>query len=263
MAAPFFSIIVVAFNAADTIRATVDSVLKQSFGDYEIVVKDACSTDGTLDQLPADPRIRVYSTKDKGIYDGMNEAVGYAKGEYIQFLNCGDLFYDSEVLQKIWETAKDLTVPSVVYGDHSRAGVHYKQATTVTPFYLYRTPLCHQTEFIHRSLFSERVYDLQYKILADHEFALHHFFAGVPFVYVPHIICDYMGGGFSESPQRVKAKYAESDALHVKYYSKKERFVSDLKIALSMRRLRMALTSDKSPKWVRKAYGAMLKIVNR
>ena len=129
MDTPFFSIIVVAFNAAKTIRTTVDSVLAQSFQDYEIIVKDACSDDGTLEQVPEDPRIRVYSTKDKGIYDGMNEAVGYARGEYVQFLNCGDLFYDSEVLRKVWETARDLTAPSVVYGDHSRAGVHYKQAT--------------------------------------------------------------------------------------------------------------------------------------
>ena len=263
MGNPFFSIVVVAFNAADTIRATVDSVLMQSFTDYEIIVKDACSTDGTLDRLPEDPRIRVFCTKDGGIYDGMNEAVGYATGSYVQFLNCGDLFHDSEVLQKIWETAKDLTEPSVVYGDHCRAGVHYKQATTVTPFYLYRTPLCHQTEFIHRSLFADQGYDLQYKILADHDFALRHFFAGVPFVYVPYPVCDYLGGGFSESPKRIKAKYAESDALHVKYYSRKERMVSDLKIALSMRRLRMALTSDKSPQWVRKAYGRMLKLINR
>ena len=49
MDTPFFSIIVVAFNAADTIRATVDSVLTQSFQDYEIIVKDACSNDGTLE----------------------------------------------------------------------------------------------------------------------------------------------------------------------------------------------------------------------
>ena len=94
-------------------------------------------------------------------------------------------------------------------------------------------------------------------------FALRHFFAGVPFVYVPHIICDYMGGGFSESPKRIRQKYAETDALHAKYYTRKERALSDLKIALSMRRLRIALTSDKSPKWIRKAYGGLLKIINR
>jgi glycosyltransferase involved in cell wall biosynthesis len=263
MGGPFFTIVVVSFNAAQTIRGTIDSVLTQGFQDYEIVVKDACSSDSTLEQIPADPRIRVYSTKDGGIYHGMNEAVSYAKGTYIQFLNCGDRFHDDTVLQKIWEKAKDLPTPSVVYGDYCRSGVTYKQAGTVTPFYLYRTPLCHQTEFIHRSLFEEGGYDVKYPILADHEFALRHFFLGVPFVYVPGPVCDYLGGGFSEAPSRIKQKFEESDALSRKYYSKKERFISELKIALSMRKLRMAMTSDKSPLWVRKAYGAMLRIVNR
>ena len=260
---PFFSIVVVSFNAAELIRPTIDSVLQQTFEDYEIVVKDACSTDGTLDRVPEDPRIRVYCTKDGGIYEGMNEAVTYTMGKYILFLNCGDLFHDDGVLQAVWETARDLERPSIVYGDRCRAGVRYKQATTVTPFYLYRTPLCHQSEFFHRSLFDGQCYDLTYRIMADHDFALRAFFAGVPFVYVEYPICDYEGGGFSESPNRIKRKYEENDMLHRKYYSRRQQFVYGLKVALSMRRLRMALSSDESPAWIRKAYGAMLKLVNR
>lgn len=263
MAQPFFSIVVVAFNAEAVIRGTIESVLQQSFTDYEIVVKDACSSDGTLAQIPQDPRIRVYSEKDTGIYDGMNEGIRQSRGKYIQFLNCGDEFHDSSVLQRVWEACKDLEEPSIVYGDYCRDGIFYKSPTTVTPFYLYRTPICHQSEFIHRSLFEEQAYDLQYKILSDHDFALRCFFSGVPFVYLPYPVCDYLGGGFSEAPNRIKQKYEESDALHRKYYSKKDRFVSDLKIALSMRKLRIALTSDKSPRWIRKAYSGMLKIINR
>lgn len=260
---PFFSIIVVAFNAVKVIRPTVDSVLQQTFGDYEIVVKDACSTDGTLEQLPEDPRIRVYSTKDGGIYEGMNEAVTYAKGEYVLFLNCGDLFHDSGVLQAAWEKAKDLEQPSILYGDRFRNGVCYKQPSKVTPFFLYRTPICHQTEFFHRSLFDERGYDLEFRLLADHEFTLRCFRAGVPFVYIPHTICDYEGGGMSESPKWQKRKYIESDMILKRYYSKKERLISDMKIALTFRKLRIAMNSDSSPRWVRKAYGALLKLVNR
>lgn len=260
---PFFSIVVVAFNAAELIRPTIDSILQQTFGDYEIVVKDACSTDGTLDRVPKDSRIRVYCNNDGGIYEGMNEAVAYARGRYVLFLNCGDLFHDRAVLQKVWETAKNLKVPSIVYGDRFMGGVYYKQAAKVTPFYLYRTPLCHQSEFFHRSLFDDQGYDLTYRIMADHDFALRAFFRGVPFVYVEYPICDYQGGGFSDAPSRIKQKYEENDALHRKYYTRKQQLEYGLMVALSMRKLRIAMTSDKSPRWIRKAYSGMLKIINR
>lgn len=260
---PFFSIVVVSFNAAELIRPTIDSVLQQTFEDYEIVVKDACSTDGTLDRVPEDPRIRVYCTKDGGIYEGMNEAVTYTTGEYILFLNCGDLFHDDGVLQAAWEKAKGQKEPALLYGDRYRDGVLYKQPSKVTPFFLYRTPICHQTEFFHRSLFDGEMYDLEYRLLADHEFTLRAFTRGVPFVYIPHTICDYEGGGMSESPKWLKRKYEESDMILTKYYTRKQRMAYDLKIALTFRKLRIALTSDKSPRWVRKAYSGLLKLVNR
>ena len=77
MAQISFSIVVVCLNPGEKLLKTVQSVLNQKYGNYEIVVKDGGSTDGSLEQLPADSRIRVYTRLDSGIYDAMNQAMSY------------------------------------------------------------------------------------------------------------------------------------------------------------------------------------------
>ena len=114
-----FSLIVVALNAGEKLKETVDSVLSQSFGEYEIVVKDGGSKDGSVEALPSDERICIYVEKDTGIYDAMNQAVAKAQGEYILFLNCGDSFYNERVLERAAECIDkhQSERPLVVYGD--------------------------------------------------------------------------------------------------------------------------------------------------
>jgi len=99
MAQISFSIVVVCLNPGEKLLKTVQSVLNQKYGNYEIVVKDGGSTDGSLEQLPADSRIRVYTRPDSGIYDAMNQAMSYVTGQFVQFLNCGDLLHDDMVLE--------------------------------------------------------------------------------------------------------------------------------------------------------------------
>ena len=82
-----FSIIVVTLNPGEAVKASLDSVFMQSCKDYEIVVKDGGSKDPAIDALRGDDRIRFYEQKDTGIYDAMNQAVGYSNGQYLFFLN--------------------------------------------------------------------------------------------------------------------------------------------------------------------------------
>ena len=70
-----FSIITVCFNAGDKLKNTLENILAQTFNDFEIIVKDGGSSDGSLDAILKDERIKVFSEKDKGIYDAMNVAV--------------------------------------------------------------------------------------------------------------------------------------------------------------------------------------------
>ena len=95
-----FSIIVVCLNPGDKLNRTLDSVLSQTFSDYEIVVKDGGSKDGSVESMRLDARIRFYKEQDGGIYEAMNQAVSHAKGDFVLFLNCGDLFPDDRVLER-------------------------------------------------------------------------------------------------------------------------------------------------------------------
>ena len=261
----FFSIIVASYNAEATIRATILSVLKQKFEDYEIVVKDGGSTDGTLEKIPESEKIRVYSSRDGGIYQGMNEGIGYANGKYLCFLNCGDLFVDENVLSSVYETAKSLEgFNNIIYGNYSRKGVVFKQPSKIKAFYLYRTPLCHQTMFFgYENLESTNGYDTSYKILADYNHTVHSFKNGTSFVYCNAVICDYLGGGASESKKGIAIKTVEYEDIREKYFTKKQIRRFNIKLFLSFKGLRQRMISDKSPRWVRRLYRKLVNGVNR
>ena len=259
----FFSIIVVSFNAENIIEKTISSVLKQSFDSYEIIVKDGGSSDNTLSKIPENEKIKVYSNKDGGIYFGMNEGISYANGKYVCFLNCGDYFENTEVLKNIFKTAEKNDNPAVVYGNYSRKGVVFRQAVKMTPFYLYRTPICHQTMFIKKEMFEKYgMYDTTFKICADWNHTLKCFMAGERFVYSDTLVCDYEGGGASETPEGKKIKREETGRLRENNYSASSRKLFDFYLKLSLRNFRQKLIKDSSPEWIRKLYRKAVNLIN-
>lgn len=109
MRTPMFSILMVSLNPGGKLVETMKSVAAQSFTDYEVVVKDAGSGDGSLEALEAylkeegqgcRERVRILRQPDKGIYEGMNQATQAARGEYLYFLNCGDAFASEQALAR-------------------------------------------------------------------------------------------------------------------------------------------------------------------
>lgn len=103
------SIITICFNAEREIERTVRSVLEQSFTDYEYIIVDGLSKDHTIDvanKILADydsKNVRIISEKDKGIYDAMNKGIRLAGGEWINMMNAGDMFADTDVLKNIFK----------------------------------------------------------------------------------------------------------------------------------------------------------------
>lgn len=261
---PFFSIVVVSLNAETTIAKTINTVLKQTCDDYEIIVKDGLSKDNTIKNIPQSEKIKLYEKADKSIYDAMNQGIEYANGKFICFLNCGDYFTDEKVLEKIYETAKDAEEKAIVYGNYIRKGVLFKQAGKTTDFYLYRNHLCHQSMFVAKAVFEELgAFDLEYKICADYEHTLKSYFGGVQFLYCDYPVCDYMGEGVSESEKGKILRSEERNKIIKKYYSKQEIAKNELKLKLSMKKFRQLMISDKSPKWVRNLYRYIVNRVNR
>lgn len=223
MEKPFFSIIVVAYNAAAYIRKTIESVLSQSFQGFEIVVKDAASTDATLAEIPKDDRIRVYSEKDSGIYDGMNAAIGYARGKYIQFLNCGDILADKEVLADIYNAIKAKRA-DVIYGDIRKHGKRDRQLRRATRRSLAYSTICHQALFFNSDVFSTvGTYNTEYKLCADREHILRMHNAGCSFRFLRRIVCEYLGDGASESAQNARRMHDENKKIENEFFTEKER----------------------------------------
>lgn len=114
---PIFSIITVCYNVKEKLEYTVDSVLNQHFKMFEYIIVDGDSQDGTkqlLEKLQSNDKIKIICEPDKGLYDAMNKGVLASNGQYIIFMNAGDIFDDENVLVKISGLCRE--VPRVYYG---------------------------------------------------------------------------------------------------------------------------------------------------
>lgn len=172
------SIITVNKDNAEGLKRTIDSVVSQTFTDFEWIVIDAASNDGSIDLIKQNEHHFSYwvSEPDSGIYAGMNKGIMKATGEYVYFLNSGDTFVDNEVMQKILDLS---LIADIVLGKinicSDEKGIIQKDYSipfpdlTLFSLYLYGVP--HQASLIKRKLFDEYgLYDESCKINADWKF---------------------------------------------------------------------------------------------
>ena len=204
MAQISFSIVVVCRNPGKKLMSTVRSVLEQQYGNYEIVVKDGGSTDGSLEELPADSRIRLLAGRDGGIYDAMNRALSQVNGQYVLFLNCGDALHDREVLSRMAEIIEErlradgesrCVRERIFYGDQYHLGQKCVvcSAPEINDFVCYRNVPCHQLCFYDARLFSQRGYLTKYRVRADYEHFLYCIYErNAEAVYTGILVADYV-----------------------------------------------------------------------
>ena len=114
---PRLSIIIPTFNSAKTLSRCLDSVISQSFTDWEVLMMDGVSNDDTIKIASScqDSRIRIYSEPDKGIYDAMNKGIDKSRGEWLYFLGSDDYLFNSHSLEDVFKN--DIEKYDVVYGD--------------------------------------------------------------------------------------------------------------------------------------------------
>ncbi len=169
-----FTIITVCLNESDKIERTVQSVIEQTYTDFQYVVIDGGSTDGTLDILEKHKdRIDILiSEQDKGIYNAMNKGWRLATGNYVFYLNGGDHFYNSNVLKDVLSNSFDA---DIVYGyKRTTEGRDVKKGIEViTKEYLSRWTLPHQATFTRKVIFEKlKGFDESFVIRGDHDFFL-------------------------------------------------------------------------------------------
>lgn len=203
---PRFTIITVCYNAEKYITGTVQSVLQQTFCNFEYIIEDGVSKDSTLELATAlaksNERVSIFSMPDEGIYDAMNKALEHATGEYIFFLNAGDCFCDDKVLERtsafLDAHKADIAYGNIVQIDGKQKSVRkYGKLYQRKLFYLTGDCICHQAIFGRRELFLKRKFDTNYKICADRDWQL--FWLNQKAVFLPMFfeVADVLVDGFS------------------------------------------------------------------
>lgn len=197
----FFSIIIPTYNSALTVQKCIESILNQTYKNFEILIIDGVSTDNTIEiiRLYNDSRINILSEPDKGIYDAMNKGIKVAKGEWTYFIGSDDSFYDENVLEYIFAEINKQKV-DVIYGNVLMAETNkIYDGEFDNEKFLKGDLICHQAIFYRKKIhYDLGFYNTKYKVLADHNLNLKWFFSKKhKHAYINRIIANYSINGFS------------------------------------------------------------------
>lgn len=221
---PRFSIVTVCLNTAGDIARTVESVLSQDGADYEYIVIDGGSTDGTLEILQSyGKRISVLvSEPDSGIFNAMNKAIRLSIGEYIYFLNSGDVFASNDILKKM----NDLTGSSdLIYWDFlveitPNLIIRKNVPSKLTKAYFMIDSIPHQATFIKRELFNRTgLYREDLKFTSDYEHSLRIFLSpNYSLLHIPLAVSVYNLRGVTASKNNKRVFKEERSILQKQYF---------------------------------------------
>lgn len=196
------SVVTVVRNDITGIMRTYESLFAQTNIDFQWVVIDACSTDGTVDFIRSliDTRVVFISEKDKGIYDGMNKGIKLATGDYIFFLNAGDFLVNACCLQQVARII-DSGDYDIIYGSVIMRFLknQYKRDPKKTPKSVKHTlPGHHQGTFYKTVLLKKFNYDLTYKESGDYYISAKLYAEGYRnYFFTEQIIAEFEVGHYS------------------------------------------------------------------
>lgn len=205
-----FSILTINFNNKDGLSRTIESVTSQFFKDFEYIIIDGGSTDGSVDVIKENSKDINYwvSEKDQGVYNAMNKGIAQAKGDYLVFMNSGDCFHAPDVLSSVADYQEDIICGKVLKGDATIPSGHDKP--TISLVDLMRGSLPHQAMFIRRELMLKHPYDENYKILSDWKFCIEAIiFDNCSFRNIDTIVADYDTSGISTNSNGLLPKERE------------------------------------------------------
>ncbi|MCR4665185.1 MAG: glycosyltransferase [Paludibacteraceae bacterium] len=235
------SIITITYNAERWLERTMRSVLAQTCTEYEYIIVDGGSKDGTVDIIRRmeplfEGRLAWKSEPDKGLYDAMNKGIAWAKGDFLWFVNAGDEIYAPETLAHIMAETKEDT--DIVYGkacvvnaEGVKVGEHHK----VTPPDLQRRHMlnglvvCHQAILVRRSVAGQ--YDTRYRIAADYDWCIRAVTASRRNVYLDEYVCKFLTDGISHRQR--KRSWTERFHIMRRHFGLCATLRAHFKIALS------------------------------
>lgn len=243
-----FSIVTIVYNDVAHIKETMENVINQSYKNIEYILVDGKSNDGTKEAIielisscatitlkeqqeekfyleathNAYPTLtfKFLSEKDRGIYDAMNKGITLASREWINFMNCGDKFYDLEVLQKVAnENIEQYDVvygdTEVVYTDQNLSVIKTAPKNIQTSLKRFGANVIHQSMFFKTLIHKQHLYDTQdYKIANDYELIYRLFNNRFSFYKIPLIISVFHSGGTSDIQGLLRTNESYKIAKH-------------------------------------------------
>lgn len=223
-----FSIITCTYNAAEVLQRTLDSVMSQTWGQIEHIIVDGASKDSTMAMAEAYRRrsaeeetehdIIIKSEPDRGLYDAMNKGLQLATGDYVVFLNAGDVLPTDETLENISNDVNERSdgrLPAVLYGD---TNIVDNNGELLRPRRLVPTDdlswrsfrhgmlVCHQAFYVRTDIAKAEPYNLKYRFSADVDWCIRVMKRaekeGLPLLRLPEVVVNYLDGGMTNKNHR-------------------------------------------------------------
>ena len=256
------SIITINYNNCEGLRRTIESVVNQTCRNFEYIIIDGGSTDGSVEVIKRYAGEIDYwvSEPDKGIYNAMNKGVVVSHGDYCLFLNSGDNLRDNEILEKVYEQALDA---DIVCGSIAVAGKYLLPSPKdVSLGFFYRGSLNHPAAFVRKEWLQKYPYDETLKILADRKFFIQALVVGgASYKCIPLVVSDFDDNGISCKNQELCCQ--ENNKLLQELFPK--RVIADYSVMYGERdeihRLFFTLTQWRGVKWVYSIIVIMLKCI--
>ena len=232
-----YSIITICFNSDKTIERTIKSVLAQTYKDYEYIIVDGASKDGTMDIVKRyeplfEGRMKWKSEPDRGIYNAMNKGIQRASGEIIGIVNSDDWLEPNAldiVANAFVQNGKDtnaLYCGGIYYhktnGTIKRLDANIKSFKRQVHLYI-MSGIRHPATFVPRQVYEKiRLFNAQMKLSADQDFVLRCYYGGVGFVEIPEVLSNMSEGGLStEGSERSKKLSTEDRKLMLHNFNKR------------------------------------------
>ena len=225
-----FSVITCTYNAEAVLQRTLDSVMKQTYCNIEHLIIDGVSKDKTLALVKAYQHkndvgesahdIVVFSEPDKGLYDAMNKGIDRATGDYLIFLNAGDVFPSAETLEFVEGCVGEGEIlPGVLYGDTDIVNMEgrFLRHRRLSPparlnwrSFKWGMLVCHQSFYARTDIAKQVHYNLEYRYSADVDWCIRIMKEAkryrLPLRNVNAVITNYLDGGMSIQNHRASLK---------------------------------------------------------
>jgi glycosyltransferase involved in cell wall biosynthesis len=198
---PLITVITVVFNDAKNLEKTIKSVINQDYYNMEYIIIDGGSNDGTLEIIKKYEHVIDYwvSETDKGVYDGMNKGIDLVTGDWINFMNSGDTFYNPSIVKDIFSEHEFLDT-DIIFGNHNVVypnKTRFVKSKSVAYFWK-GSRFCHQSTFAKSDLCKESKFNLHNRISADFEFFYNAYINNKCFKSLNVTIAIVSSGGLSD-----------------------------------------------------------------